>query len=426
MTPRPRTWLALLDRWLFLLLALGLVCAAWGWARANIQTDSIDFYVILERLTGETQPIIPDSPFLDQRSPGYPLLSLPLYYGLHLAAGRIEPQILHPGPPAPDGPGASSEQMSMPPQPLLFREVFFKNFDLRPRGGWYRWENIGALILTSLFFFLAGLAACGKSLSLLYPELNGWSLAGLVVVTSPVFLHNLINTPAYATLCAFGLSSLGLYFGLRGWKMGGTRSQLGAGLFAGLLVLTRLEMALPILVLAAGLAAARTWKFLRNFALGGLPSLLLLAGYNASQFGSPLHAGMLKGNMSVVRFDAAYFFASLAAPGAGILFWSPLIVLGVIGLWLMPGRGYKLLGAAALALIGLVAVRVPVMYFCIGQGAQVINGVSVGCPADMRQMLELIRMDANRYVVPLAPLGVLGLRGLLGWFGGLRARGKEH
>jgi hypothetical protein len=29
-------------------------------------------------------------------------------------------------------------------------------------------------------------------------------------------------------------------------------------------------------------------------------------------------------------------------------------------------------------------------------------------------MLQLIRFDANRYVIPLAPFAVLGLRGLLG------------
>ena len=53
------------------------------------------------------------------------------------------------------------------------------------------------------------------------------------------------------------------------------------------------------------------------------------------------------------------------------------------------------------------------MYGCIGQGTLVVSGITVTCPPDMPAMLNLIRSDANRYVIPLMPFAVLGLRGLL-------------
>ena len=54
------------------------------------------------------------------------------------------------------------------------------------------------------------------------------------------------------------------------------------------------------------------------------------------------------------------------------------------------------------------------MYGCIGQGTLAVSGITVMCPPDMPAMRNLIRSDANRYVIPLAPFAVLGLRGLLG------------
>ena len=54
------------------------------------------------------------------------------------------------------------------------------------------------------------------------------------------------------------------------------------------------------------------------------------------------------------------------------------------------------------------------MYTCVGQGAQTISGILIACPPDNAAMLQLIRADANCYVIPLAPFAVLGLRGLLG------------
>ena len=242
----------------------------------------------------------------------------------------------------------------------------------------------------------------------------GYSLPPLLVITSVVFMHNLVNTPAYATLAVFGVSAFFTWFWVRGWQGAGAWSQALAGLLAGLLVLTRLETVVIVAVLLAALALTRQWRFLRHFVLGGLLALALLLLYNASQFGNALHTGILKGDMNILAFAPSYVLATLAGPQSGILFWSALTSLGIIGLLLSPRPALAALGLAALALIALIALRVPVMYGCVGQGTQVVSGITVICPPDMPAMLNLIRSDANRYVIPLAPFAVLGLRGLLG------------
>jgi hypothetical protein len=345
------------------------------------------------------------------------LLALPAAYAAKAASFWIEAETVRLAPPSGQQAGEQvrpSEQALLPAQPLLLRQVFFKNFDLAPQGGLFKWHIIAAMLLTSYALFFAGLFISGRTLALLYPPPAGTSLPPLLVITSAVFMHNVVNTPAYATLTVFGVSAFFTWFWMRGWQNRSAWSQVLAGLLAGLLVLTRLEMVVIVAVLVAGLALSRQFRFLRHFVLGGLPALALLLYYNASQFGNPLHAGILKGDMNVLAFDLSYVLATLAGPQSGILFGSVLTALGILGLLISPSSALKALGWASLALIVLIALRVPVMYGCVGQGVQVISGVTITCPPDMPAMLNLIRSDANRYVIPLAPFAVLGLRGLLG------------
>jgi hypothetical protein len=345
------------------------------------------------------------------------LLTAPAAYLLKAARAWIEPETVRLAPPSGRQAGEqdrASEQALLPAQPLRFNQVLFKNFDLAPQGGLFKWHIIAAMLLTSYALFFAGLFISGRTLALLYPPPAGYSLPPLLVITSAVFMHNVVNTPAYATLAVFGVSAFFTWFWVRGWQGRSAWSQALAGLLAGLLVLTRLETIVIVAVLVAGLALSRQFRFLRNFALGGLPALALLLLYNASQFGNPWHAGILKGDMNVLAFDLSYVLATLAGPQSGIFFWSALTALGILGLLISPSSALKALGWASLALIVLIALRVPVMYGCVGQGVQVIGGVTITCPPDMPAMLNLIRSDANRYVIPLAPFAVLGLRGLPG------------
>ena len=411
-----RARLARLDALLCALLLLFLAAVVLTSGMANIQTDAIDYYAIVQRLVGDEPPLVPNLPFVEQRSPGYPLLNLPAYYLLKGATFWIETETVRvtPAPAAAGETPRPSEQALLPPQPLRFSQIFFKDFDLAPQGGLFKWNIIAAMLLTGYSLFFAGLFISGKTLGLLYASPVGYSLPPLLVITAVVFMHNLVNTPAYAALTVFGVSAFCTWFWVRGWQGAGAWSQALAGLLAGLLVLTRLETVVIVAVLLAALALTRQWRFLRHFVLGGLPALALLLLYNASQFGNALYTGILKGDMNILAFAPSYVLATLAGPQSGILFWSALTSLGIIGLLLSARPGLRALGLAALALIVLIALRVPVMYGCVGLGVQVISGVAITCPPDMPAMLALIRSDANRYVIPLAPFAVLGLRGLLG------------
>jgi choline-glycine betaine transporter len=70
--------LSKLDFALFILLLLLLLAVVVTSSMANLQTDSIDYYALIQRLVVDTPSIVPNLPFLEQRSPGYPLLTLPL------------------------------------------------------------------------------------------------------------------------------------------------------------------------------------------------------------------------------------------------------------------------------------------------------------------------------------------------------------
>jgi hypothetical protein len=235
----------------------------------------------------------------------------------------------------------------------------------------------------------------------------------LTAVASMVLMHNLIQTPAYATLTAFGVSCWAAYFWVSAWKTSLAWKQTIAGLLASALVLVRLEISLFVSVLILGLLAAREWRFLRNFILGGLLPLTVLLAYNTAQFGNPFHAGIFRGNMNILTLDAAYAFAALVGPKSGILWYSMLFSLGVVGLLANRAQQLRMAGWGALALIALILVRVPVMYFCVGEGSQNISGILVTCPANADFMLELIKFDSNRYIIPLTPFAMLGLRGWL-------------
>jgi len=170
-------------------------------------------------------------------------------------------------------------------------------------------------------------------------------------------------------------------------------------------------------VLAGALAWRRQFRYLRQLVLGGLLPLALLLLYNTTQFGNPFHAGILRGNMNILTFNLSYVLAALVRPQSGILFWSALTALGLVGLFVSQSPAFRPLGWAALALIVLVALRVPAMYACVGQGERVIGGIPIACPENSAAILNLIRFDANRYVIPLLPFAALGLRGLLGRLG---------
>ncbi len=410
--------LRLIDYLAFTALTAFLVLTVLRSGRANIQTDAIDYYAILQRLTHKSaNPIVSNLHFVEQRSPGYPILSLLPYA---LLSTLIDPfvqteEIVLPSNPLDPFRQPPTERLLLPPQPLLLRHIFFKNFYIQSQDSWFEWKIIGSMLMTSYAFLFIGLMFAVKSLALDHPSFVGASLAPLIVITSGVFMHNIVNTPAYATLTAFGLSSLFAYFFRQGFVEQKLLPQYLSGLFGGLLVLTRLETVVIATVVLVSLLIRRQFDFVKHYLLGALVSVFLLGIYNLLQFGNPLHMGILRGDINRFSLDWGYLYANLFHPQSGVVFWSPLVLLGMLGLFLDDKPSNKLLAISSFALLALLLVRVPIMYTCVGQGTRLIGGLPVMCPKDMADALRLVRFDINRYLTVIIPFSVIGLRIFATW-----------
>jgi len=414
----------LIDCLIFTALMIFLVMIVVSSSRADIHHDSIDYYAIMQRLTQNSgNPIVTNLHFVEQRSPGYPIVSLIPYYLIsflvepfvqteRIVASDLAivafPDLAHTSPTSPPTGGILS-----PGEPILFKDIFFKNFYIETQDSWFEWKIIASMLFTSYAFLFVGLIFAVKSLALENKPFLGASLVSLVVITSLVLMHNIVNTPAYATLTAFGVSCLFGYFFVKGSLEGRLAPQFLSGLFVGLLVLTRLEAIVIATVVLVSLVVIREFGFLKNYVLGALVPTVVLLSYNLSQFGNPFHLGILAGDINLISLDWGYIYVNLFNPQSGILFWSTLASLGIIGLFLDDKRYTKILGISSLALIALVLVRVPIMYDCVGEGTKLIGGLPVTCPNNMAEMVTLIRFDANRYIVVLIPFSILGLRTLV-------------
>lgn len=413
-----------LDWFVFVALLGFLIFIVFTSSSANIRTDSIDYYAILQRVVDRNaKPIISNLHFVEQRSPGYPLLSTIPYY---LTTLFLEPfveteQIVLPlsGSP-PSGtrttaapPPGGAEHMSLPMQPLLFRDVFFKNFYIESEKSWFEWKIISSLLSTSYFMLFIGIAFIVKTLLLEHKEVPGVALVMLTVFTSRVFMQNIVNSPAYATLTAVGISSLFCWAFVKSFLKPNFLSQFLSGLFLGLLVLTRLETIVIFGTIFLYLALSRDKIFLKNFVIGAVIPFGILLFYNDRLFGTVFHLGILRGDINQISFDWSYLVANILNPQSGVIFWSPLIMAGMIGLFLSNRNYLTVLGVSSIILIGLVLVRIPIMYNCIGENPVDVGGLLISCPKDMGDALLLIRSDMNRYVTVLFPFSVLGLRVLV-------------
>lgn len=191
-----------LKRWdtvLFVVLTFGLMVTTAFGNMANLQTNAIDYYAIVQRLVGDAPPLLPDLPFVAQRSPGYPLLTLPMYYVLRLPASLLETQaVFYPPPGVLFSPHLPlSEATLLPPSPMKAHEIFFKDLYLFPSAGVVRWRILATTLLTRYGLCFSGLRISGRTFNHLYPSLPGQDLMPLMALISTAFMHNLFRTPAY-------------------------------------------------------------------------------------------------------------------------------------------------------------------------------------------------------------------------------------
>lgn len=117
-----------MDYGLFFTLIVFFMALVFSSGRANIQTDAIDYYAMVQRLIRDRgNPIVPNLHFVEQRSPGYPMLVLIAYGFISLLVEpfvqteNVEISGWMPNPATP----LPTESVLLPPQPLFFRDVFF-------------------------------------------------------------------------------------------------------------------------------------------------------------------------------------------------------------------------------------------------------------------------------------------------------------
>jgi len=406
-----------IDIFIFSLLLVFLFLIIIFSSKANIQSDSIDYYAILQRITRDTgNPIVRNLHFVEQRSPGYPLIAtIPYYLASSTTARFIKTEnITQPHTEEIKSPREQgSEQMLLPAKPILSKDIFFKNFYIERENSWFEWKIISALLFTSYFLFFVGILFIAKTLLLENKSASVFSLIPLTIITSRIFMHNIANTPVYATLAAFGISSIFCYFFIKSFVHKSPLSQFFTGLFLGILMLTRLEVVIIFGVLFLLLIFAKEKGYLKNLILGSCISLFILLIYNFFQFGTIFHFGILQGDINKLGLNVGYIFANIFSPKSGIIFWSPLVSLGIIGLFLGNKKHLKILGTCSISLIALLLIRVPIMYNCIGSEPINIGGLLITCPQNMDQALMLVRSDINRYIIILVPFAVLGLQNLL-------------
>jgi hypothetical protein len=425
-----------LDRWLlaagFIVLAILILAKS----RANIVADSVDYYAILQWVTpAEEEPIVRNQHFAEQRSPGYSLTALIPYGLLSLIVEPfvttekiIETRFAPPYPPPRTPPNGAkgeyrpispptpmgSELMLIPAQPLLLKNLPFKDFYIPREGSWFQWKLVLALAVTSYLFLFLGMIASAVALHTEYPTFSGYYLVPLTIFASAIFMHNILDTPLYATLTAYGGISLFTLFFVRGYAHQKARDFLIAGIFLGFVVLVRLETGVIAGTLALLLMVRKEWGLVLRLFLGASWALLAWVVFNFAQFGTLFHLGILRGDINILSFNLGYISDSLIHPSSGVIFWSPLLIPGIIGLLLSRTAPLRMMGICSLTLLALYLIKVPIMYQHVGGGLLDIGGIPVTPPPTSAAMRELVRSDINRYLTVLIPFSVLGLRDGIG------------
>lgn len=170
----------------------------------------------------------------------------------------------------------------------------------------------------------------------------------------------------------------------------------GAGLFLGLTVTTSMLPFFPVAAVALYFAARR-WRMLPAFLLGGLLGLAPLLVHNAVCFGNPLLLPNVAGNYSDTFFRPGWanFSGKVSFYARMVTLYVPVFWLGLVGLALYPAS----LRREKLLLSGMI----------LGLAAYILNIEANGTC-----------QYGPRYLLPLMPLVGLGLTGFSFLRGGTR------
>jgi hypothetical protein len=217
----------------------------------------------------------------------------------------------------------------------------------------------------------------------------------------------LLATPALGYACGFyghqivaALLVLAWAFVRLGWPLDPARRGFAIGNLLGLAVACEYTSAVPILLVLAW-ASWRDGTRVAVFAvLGGVPWALMLAGYHAWAFGSPLATGYdfvyleefaegMKVNYGIGRPDPAVLAQLLFGSYRGLFYLSPVLLLAVWGLGVRVVESDRA-GRIELALAGSLVAY----YLLLNSGYYMWDGGAALGP---------------RHAIPMLPFLCLGL-----------------
>lgn len=241
-----------------------------------------------------------------------------------------------------------------------------------------------SMALTSLVLAIVALVASLLLCRQLGLKQGGVALA-LAFFGSPMIRYASYDL-TYTHAAEAGILAVALYFF---WK---ERPVWQLGLMMGLMTLVRFTSAFFFLPFLGYFAWKKEWKKARDMVLGGLPFALAIMLYFQVQFGSPFATGYTSNpgydakNFSFVPFFLDRVLFSLGGNPPGLLWWTPLVLLGFVGLWFLKDeRKWVLLGIVAL------------MFYTTASFFEGTTGFSY----------------SNRYFAALFPITVIGVAALL-------------
>lgn len=377
------------EKYVFAFFLIIFIISIFFFTRANIEYDSAEYYALSNYFSGKLPINQLQTDMARYRLPGYNIITTPLYYFTSIFVSPFVKTTLFI-----EGELSCPSNDFYPRNEIKLHQILFKNIISCNSGLLVEWTMILSLIGTSYLFFIIGLIFIRKTLIYLYGEkeiLENFIIVLVLIIFSPIFIHNIYNTPMYNTLFSFGVMSIFYYYLVKSLKEKKEKDFLIAGLVLGFFSLVRMEAFVLFLLLIFFFRKNKT--FSKKFVEGFICVAVIILLYNYLIFHNPFYFGLIETNVNVIGIDLGYIFDNLFNPSSGLLFWSPLFLIGLFGLLNSKNKENLTIGKISFLLILLMLIRISNFYY---YGEYIDPSI-------------LVRYDVNRYIIILIPFASIGI-----------------
>jgi len=268
-----------------------------------------------------------------------------------------------------------------------------------------------SLFLVSYISLIVGIYFCAKLLFLLKEKYTFLSIIPILILSLPIFLHNILITPLYHTAFSFGLISIFSYFFIK--EMNKKIKDVNLfipGLILGFIAITRIEGILLFIAIVIFCKYKKLGVNLVLFIKGFFPAITVFLFYNFLILKNPLEFGFLNNSFNYFALNFKYIFDTTINPVSGLLFYSTLLILGIFILYKHPNKNIKFFFIFSLLIIFSLLFRLSVLNNCSVGEKVLVDSIWYNCFGSTE---ELTRFDNNRYILILFPFSIIGLNYLL-------------